>query len=84
MKLRDLYEVIGSGEPIRIGAEDGRSWLVDTTTIHLDEWGRFDEFIDRTVVNIYTSDGRYDCQSAAQELGPAICVIVEGPENGTI
>lgn len=85
MTLKDLYYVLGSGEPIRIATENGQGWLVDTTTIHLDEWDQFNDFIGRTVVNIYTSDGRESIHFPnAKPLCPAICIIVEGFENGAI
>ena len=85
MILKDLHYVLGGGEPIRIATEHGRGWLVDTTTIRLDEWDQFNDFIGRTVVNIYTSEGREKLfYPNAKPLCPAICIIVEGFENGTI
>lgn len=53
----------------------------NTTVIHLDESCYYDLLIDREVENVYTSEGRevnrYGCH-----LEPAICIVVEGSENG--
>lgn len=85
MTLRDLHNVLGSGEPIRIATENGEGWLVDTTVIHLDEWERLADFYERKIVNIYTSDGRQSVHfPKVKPLCPAICILVEGIENGTI
>jgi len=83
MKLLDLINVLGSGERIRIATLEGNGWLVDTTVIHFDEFDRYNELINRIVENVYTSDGREETNICCS-LESAICIIVEGYENGRI
>jgi hypothetical protein len=83
MKLKDLIDILGSGERIRVATEHGKCWMVDTTVIHFDEHQEYTWLIDRLVTNIYTSDGREETY-CCRKLEPAICIIVEGNENGII
>lgn len=83
MKLKNLIDILGSGERIRVATEHGKCWIVDTTVIHFDESEHYNNLLDREVVNIYTGNGR-KATGYATELEPAICILVVGYENGSI
>lgn len=83
MILENLIDVLGSGEQIRIATKDGQGWLVDTTVIHFDEDPNYKMLCERKVENIYTSKGR-DKTYCCCKLVPAVCIVVEGYENGCI
>lgn len=86
MKLMDLINVLGSGEEIRIATDGGQQWLVADKVIHIDDSIKKNDFMkdlsQREVINVYTSEARSG--DYCQALEPAVCIILEGNENGTI
>lgn len=82
MKVKELLNVLGSGENLVIGTVKGRGWLYQNKTIHLDtdlpEWVK-----ERKVFNMYSIEGREGSQYAC-EIKSGIAVIIEGTEGGII
>lgn len=82
MTLKDLLDVLGSDEFLRIGTEHGQGVLFYDRTIHLDkdlpEWVK-----ERPVYNMYSVEER-PASSYCQGLESGIVILIDGNENGTI
>lgn len=72
--------MLGSSAWIRIATADGQCWIYNGTVqgLSIDP-----KFMDRGVMEMYPSMGR-EAYNGCCDLCPAICIVVEGNENGTI
>lgn len=81
MKLKSLLNVMGAGEFVRIGTENGRGWIIYGEVRNMITSGDKD-FLDRKVENVHSVPKR-EKEYSCCELEKGIAITVAGDESGS-